>query len=290
MFCGNCGAQVSDGVAVCPNCGTQLAAKSQAPKMNQAFQNAGARADGVAGGSGNNLDAKKIGMIAAAVVAVLVLFFVLKGIFGGSGLKGTYTDGSSFMTFKGNKVTLTAMGYEMTMKYKIKDDEIFFDAKSLKLTDDCKKYLADELDMDKDEIEEEIEDLKDSMESDDDDDDDDESGISFKYNKKKNIITMAGEKFYYAENFKAGPSGKFVSDDDDEISISFKNGKATFDDDGDKETLAYYCYEDDDDNVYVVFYGYEFHDSEFYDNYNKTNILISDDDEIEIGNTTFEKD
>jgi hypothetical protein len=101
---------------------------------------------------------------------------------------------------------------------------------------------------------------------------------------------MGGDEFYYAENFKAGPSGKFVSDDDDEISISFKNGKATFDDDGDKETLAYYCYEDDDDdNVYVVFYGYEFHDSEFYDNYNTTKILISDD-EIEIGNTTFEKD
>lgn len=286
MFCGNCGAQVPDGAAVCPNCGAQMAAKTQAPQMNQAFQNAGARANGAAGGSGNNLDTKKIGMIAAAVVAVLVLFFVIKGIFGGSGLKGTYTDGSSFMTFKGNKVTLTAMGYEMTMKYKIKDDEIFFDAKSLKLSDDCKKYLADELDMDKDEIEEEIEDLKDDMGS----DDDDESGISFKYNKKKNIITMGGEEFYYAENFKAGPSGKFVSDDDDEISISFKNGKATFDDDGDKETLVYYCYEDDDDDkVYVVFYGYEFHDSEFYDDYNTSSFTFDDDDEVEIGGIIYEK-
>ncbi len=285
MFCGNCGAQVPDGAAVCPNCGAQMAAKTQAPQMNQAFQNAGARANGAAGGSGNNLDTKKIGMIAAAVVAVLVLFFVIKGIFGGSGLKGTYTDGSSFMTFKGNKVTLTAMGYEMTMKYKIKDDEIFFDAKSLKLSDDCKKYLADELDMDKDEIEEEIEDLKDDMGS-----DDDESGISFKYNKKKNIITMGGEEFYYAENFKAGPSGKFVSDDDDEISISFKNGKATFDDDGDKETLVYYCYEDDDDDkVYVVFYGYEFHDSEFYDDYNTSSFTFDDDDEVEIGGIIYEK-
>ena len=280
MFCGNCGAQVPDGSAVCPNCGAQMAAKSQAPQFNQQSLNAaGAKAKELAGNATKNLDSKKIGMIAGAVVAVIVVIFILKAIFGGSGLKGTYTDGYNTITFSGNKMTCSTMGVEFTVKYKIKDDKLVVDPKSLKLSDKTMDYLEDEEDMDKDEIEEYIDDLKDDME---------DTSMKFKYDKKKKIVKLNGSEYYYAENYKVGPSGKFTCEEDDDITITFKNGKATYDDDGDDETLTYYCFDDGDD-VYIAFYGDDLADSEYYDKFYTTKIKIEDEDEFEIGNYTFEK-
>ena len=272
MFCGNCGAQVPDGSAVCPNCGAQMAAKSQAPQMNQAFQNA-SQSFNAAGAKAKeatkNLDTKKIGMIAAAVVAVVVVFFLLKGIFGGSGLKGTYTDGSTIVTFKGNKMTYSMSSYgmtmEMTVNYKIKKDKLVVDPKSLKFSDETLEVFEDELGYDEDDIDDLIEEYMDDMEE--------ESSVKFKYDKKKKVVKLDGTEYYYAENYKVGPSGKFTSEDDDDVTISFKNGKATFDDDGDKETVTYYCYDNGDD-VYVVFYGTEFYESEFYEDYRTTKINV----------------
>ena len=286
MFCGNCGAQVPDGAAVCPNCGTQMAAKTQAPQMNQAFQNAGARANGVAGGSGNNLDTKKIGIIAAAVVAVLVLFFALKGLFGGSKYDGTYVNSyGNIVIVDGNKMTINIGNMGVIFKYKIKDDTIVVNPKSVEFTKETLEYFEDELDYDKDEIKDELEDYREDMVS----EDEDVAELDFDYDKKDKILSINGMDFYYAENYKVGPSGKYIDEDNDDVTISFKNGKVTFDDEGDKETFTYYVYDDGED-VYVLFYGSEYDESEFYDDYNVERICIRDDDEIEIGNTTFEKD
>ncbi len=281
MFCGNCGAQVPDGSSVCPNCGAQMAAKSQAPQFNQQSLNAaGAKAKGFAEKATKNLDSKKIGMIAAAVVAAIVVIFILKAIFGGSGLKGTYTDGYNTITFSGNKMTCSTMGMEFTVKYKIKGDELVVDAKSLKLSDKTLDYLEDENDMDKDEIKEYIEELKEDMGED--------ASMEFEYDKKKKIIELNDSEYYYAENYKVGPSGKFTCEEDEDITITFKNGKATYDDDGDDETLTYYCF-DDGDNVYIAFYGDDLDDSEYYEKFYTSKIKIEDEDEFQIGNYTFEK-
>ena len=290
MFCGNCGAQIPDGSAVCPNCGAQLAAKSQAPQMNQAFQNAGVSANGAVGGSGNKFDVKKVGIIAAAVVAVIVLVLVLKGLFGGSKMDGTYVNEYGYsIIIDGSKMTLNIDdNISVVLKYKIKDDKIKFDPKSVEFTKETLDYFEDELDYDKDDIEEELEDYKEGMLAIDEDEDEDEEGLDFEYKEKKKIIEINSTKFYYAENYKVGPSGKYTDEDNDDVTISFKNGKATFDDDGDKETLTYYTYDTGKD-VYVLFYGSDFSDSEFYDEYKTSKILISDDDEIVIGETTFEK-
>ena len=283
MFCGNCGAQVPDGSAVCPNCGAQMAAKSQAPQMNQAFQNAGARVNGAAGGSGNKFDVKKVGIIAAAFVAVIVLVLVLKGLFGGSKMDGTYIDSNgNVVTIDGNKMTINIMAnMGVVVKYKIKDDTIVFDPKSLEFTKETLDYFEDELEYDKDEIKEELEDIKEDME------DEDEAEMEFEYNEKKKILTLNDNDFYYAENYKEGPSGKFTSEDDDDITITFKDGKATYDDDGDKETITYYCYKMNKD-VYIVFYGEEVYDSEFYDEFGSLRATF-DDDEVVIAGKTFEK-
>ena len=283
MFCGKCGAQVPDGSAVCPNCGNAMTPKAQAPKMNQSFQNAG-QGFNAAGTSANmangnapkKLDSKKIGMIAAAIVAVIVVIFIFKALFGGGGLKGTYTDGSTTFTFKGNRVTVREDAMEMSFKYKIKKDEFTIVGNSLKLSDETLEYLEDELGMDKDDIKE----LKESLEEDE--------TIDFDYDKKNKVVTINKTEYYYADNYKVGPSGKYTSEDDDDISITFKNGKATFNNDGDKETFTYYCYDDGDD-VVVKFYGDDFYDSDFYDDYYTSSFIFDDDDEVEIGSITYEK-
>ena len=107
------------------------------------------------------------------------------------------------------------------------------------------------------------------------------------YNEKKKILTLNDNDFYYAENYKEGPSGKFTSEDDDDITITFKDGKATYDDDGDKETITYYCYKMNKD-VYIVFYGEEVYDSEFYYEFGSLRATF-DDDEVVIAGKTFEK-
>ena len=287
MFCGNCGTQVPDGAAVCPNCGTQIAPKSQAPQMNQAFQNAG---QGAAQGAFNQnaanqsaskkFDSKKIGIIAGIIVAVIIVIFVLKAIFGGSGLKGAYTDGYTVYSFSGNKMTVSVGNMEITANYKTKKNKIVIDPKTVKFTDATLDYFEDELDLDKDEIEDMLDEYTEEIE--------DEAEVKYKYDKDKKVLTLDGSKYYYAENYKVGPSGKFTSEDDDDITITFKNGKATYDDDGDKETLSYYCYDNGDD-VKLMFYGLDFYDSDFYEEYYTSTVTVKDDDEVTISGYTFEK-
>lgn len=287
MFCGNCGAQVPDNSTSCPNCGSSIVPKSQAAQMNQTIQNvgqnlseAGAKAKEAGKSAFKNLDNKKIGMIAAGAVAVIVVILLLKAIFGGSGLKGTYTNGYTTYTFKGNKMTVSSSGLEMTVKYKIKKDKIVVDYKSLKFSDETLDYLEDYLDMDEDDIKDYIDEYKDEFKED--------NSSEYEYDKKTKTLTIDGSRYYYAQNYKAGPSGKFTYEDDDDITITFKNGTATYDNDGDDETLTYYCYKIDDE-VYVAFYGEDFQDSDFYKEYYTRVIEIEDDDEIVIDGDVFEK-
>ena len=283
MFCGNCGTQVPEGASTCPNCGAAMAPKSQAQQMNQALQNAGQNLNAAgtkAKDAVKKLDNKQLGMIGAGIVAVIVVIFILKAIFGGSGLKGTYTNGYTTMTFEGSKITFNMMGVEFTAKYKVKKDKIVLDPKSIAFTQEALDYFEDELDMDEDDIQDELDDLVDDME--------DDPSASYKYDKKKKVLTMDGIEYYYAENYKVGPNGTYVSEDDEDVTLTFKNGELTYDNDGDDETLSYYCYDDGHD-VYVVFYGLEFEDSEFYHTY-YTSRFEFDDDEIEINDITFEKE
>ena len=282
MFCGKCGAQVSDGAAVCPKCGNQLAAKTQAPKMNQAFQNAGAKTGGATGNSGSNLAAKKIGIIVSAIAAVVVLIFVLKGIFGGGEFDGTYIGPEEAMiTFDGNKMTCTVVSnLEFTAKYKVKDEYIIIDPKSIKFTEKAIEYLEDGLGYDKDNIESKLESLQDYME--------DRIEFEFEYDEKDKVLTLNDKDYYYAENYEVGPSGEYTYEEDDDISISFKNGKATFNNDGDKETVTYYCYEKGKD-VIILFYGEDIYDSDFYDEVHETRAKVEDDEFI-INMRVFEKE
>lgn len=262
MFCGNCGAQVPDGAAVCPKCGKQLAAKSKAPQMNQASQNAGARANGAAGGSGKKFDVKKVGIIAGAVVAVIALVLVLKGIFGGGGLDdGVFVNSDGqILIIDGNKMTFSVActtGY--SVKYKVEDNTIEFDLKSVKFSKDTLEYFEDELDYNKDDIEEELEDIKETLES--------ASKWDVEYDEKKKTLTLHNDLYYYAKNYEVGPSGEYIYDNDEDISITFKDGKATFNNDGEEETLTYYCYKMANKEVVIRFYGEDLCDSDFYDEY-----------------------
>lgn len=255
MFCGKCGTQVPEGANVCPNCGNVMAPKSQAPSMNQAVQNAGQNSNVAKAKVFKNLDNKKIGIIAGGVVALIVVICILVAVFGGSKLKGTYTDGSTVLTFKGNKITYSTFGMEMTVSYKIKKNKITLDPKTLKFSDSTYEYLED-LGMDEDKIDDLIDRATEDIE--------DDATSKYKYDKKNKILTIDNEDYYYAENYKAGPSGKYTNEDDDDITFTFNNGKATYNNDGDKETFTYYCYEEEDGDVYVMFYGEDFQESEFY--------------------------
>ena len=293
MFCGNCGAQVPDGSAVCPNCGAQLASQTQAPQMNQSaqyqnsqFQNpqGGFQAQGApAGKAPSKINGKLIGIIVACVAVVAVLIFLVTKLFGGSGLKGVYTDGSSIVKFEKGRMIIIESGLEMSFEYKTKKDQIIVDPESMKFSDNFWEVLADSLGVDEDDLEDTLEeyaDWSDEMEAlyeaykDDDMDslveyfvdemDYDEDNLTFEYDKKNNVLKNKStkEKFYYAENYKEGPSGKYVNKEDDDISLTFKNGTVTFDDDGDKETFTYYVYVIKSD-VYVLFSGEDFMESEF---------------------------
>ena len=71
MFCGNCGSQIPEGASSCTNCGAPVKSASPAGKMSDFLK------------SFNYKDPKFLG-IAAAVVAALVLVFML---FGGQSYK-----------------------------------------------------------------------------------------------------------------------------------------------------------------------------------------------------------
>ena len=292
MFCGNCGAQVPDGSAVCPKCGKQLAAKSKAPQMNQASQNAGARANGTAGGSGKNFDVKKVGIIAGAVIAVIALVLVLKGISGGGGLEeGTYVDFYGYtVTFDGNKMTSVVSGdagisygndVSFVVEYKIKGDTIIFDSKSFEFTKETFDFYEDEFGYDKDEIEDELEYLKEDIVG----EDEDEAEMKFEYDKKKKILVLHHTTFYYVEDYKEGPSGKYTCEDDEDITITFKDGKVTYNDDGEEETLTYYCYKKGK-KIYIIFGDRS--DSDFAKEYNIYETTF-DDDKVVFGKVVFEQ-
>ncbi len=296
MFCGNCGAQVPDGSTVCPNCGAAMAPKAQAPNMNQGaqyqspqFQNpqGGFPNQGVpAGNAPKKGNGKLIGIIAACVVVVALIIFCVVKFAGGSGPKGSYTDGSTVITFSGNKMTYyemeMGMGMEMTVDYKIKKDKIEIDPESLEFSDQTIEYFEDFFGYDEDDIEDMIEEYVDDME--------DETTVKFKYDKKKKVLKLDGDEYYYAENYKQGPSGKYTNDDDDDITFTFKDGKATFDNDGDDEEFEYYVYVDKKDKVHVLFYGEDFMESDFYDDYYSSSFEYnSKKDKFEIGGAEYKK-
>lgn len=320
MFCGNCGTQVADGSAVCPNCGAQMAPKSQAPQMNQSAQYQNAQYQNPQGGNMNQgapnnaapkkVNAKMIGIIAICVVALVAVILIVKGIFGGSGPKGTYTDGSTIVTFNKGTMTMKESGVEVSFKYKTKKDKIIVDPESMKLSDNFWEYMAESMDIDEDELEDYLEELADYSEYGealynaykDDDLDDliellldemdvDEDNFTFVYDKKNNTVKNSStkEKLYYAENYKAGPSGKYTNDEDDDLTLAFKNGTVTFDDDGDSEKFTYYVYTEKD-SVYVVFYGEDFEDSDFYEDYYTTKFEYnSKKDKFEIYGEEYKK-
>ena len=320
MFCGNCGAQVPDGSAVCPNCGAAMAPKSQAPGMNQSaqyqnsqFQNpqGGFQAQGApAGKAPSKINGKLIGIIVACVAVVAVLIFLVTKLFGGSGLKGAYTDGSTIVKFEKGRMIYTESGMEMSFKYTTKKDQIIVDPESMELSDNFWEVMADSLGIDEDDLEDTLEeyaDYSDEMEAlyeaykDDDLDaliemlldemDIDEDEFIFEYDKKNNLLKnkKTKDKLYYAENYKEGPSGKYVNKEDDDLSFTFKNGTATFDDDGDKETFTYYVYVVKDE-VYVMFSGEEFTESDFYEDHSVSRFEYNaKKDKFEISDEEYKK-
>lgn len=331
MFCGNCGAQIADGSAVCPNCGAQMAPKSQAPNMNQGaqfqnsqFQNSGfqnSQYQNPQGGFANQAAAtsaapkkpnfKLIGILVACLVVIALVVFLVVKLAGGSGPKGTYTDGSVLYTFDKDTLTISGDGLEVSFEYKMDKEDVVVDVETIDLSDSFWTYAANEYGIDVDELEDYLEDyadysdeakaMYDALKNDDYDDleemvlksmdiDEDESDL-FSYNKKDNTLKNKNtkEKLYYAQDYKKGPSGKYTSKEDDDITISFKNGTATFDDDGDKEEFTYYVYVEKKD-VHVIFAGEDFEDSEFKEEYKtRTTEYDSKKDKLKINGDDFKK-
>ena len=78
MFCKNCGKQIPDNAAHCPNCGAANDAVAQAPAQAAApnpFSNAGKSALGALNKSTIKFDLKKL-------IPVLMVFYIIMGIFG----------------------------------------------------------------------------------------------------------------------------------------------------------------------------------------------------------------
>ena len=326
MFCGNCGSQIADGSAVCPNCGAQMAPKSQAPSMNQgaSFQNPGfqnSQYQNPQGGYVNQgasaapapkkANFKLIGILAACVVVIALVVVLAIKLLGGSGPKGTYTDGETLYTFDKNTLTISGDGLEVSFEYKMDKEDVVVDVDSFDMSDSFWTYVANEFDVDVDDLEEYLEDyadysdeakaMYDALKNDDYDDleemilkemdvDEDDSDL-FTYNKKDNTLKNKNtkDKLYYAQDYKKGPSGKYTSKEDDDITISFKNGTATYDNDGDKEEITYYVYVEKKD-VHVIFAGEDFEDSEFKEEYNtRTCEYDSKKDKLKINGDDFKK-
>ena len=94
-FCGNCGAKMDDAARVCGNCGTPFAAApapAQAPYQPAAqmpYQPPYQAQNGAAFQTAKKKDPKKIGLIAGAgAAALVVLILIISLISGGSGYKG----------------------------------------------------------------------------------------------------------------------------------------------------------------------------------------------------------
>lgn len=317
MFCGKCGAQVPDGSGVCPNCGAAMAPKAQAPNMNQGaqyqspqFQNpqGGFPNQGVpAGNAPKKGNGKLIGIIAACVVVVALIIFCVVKFAGGSGPKGTYTNGIITIKFEGGRMSLIEEESEISFKYKMKKKNIIVDIESATVSDNFWEYIAEEYGVDEDDLEDTLEDnadyddLSEALYKAYTDDDGEALGEylvketpfddKLEYNQKKNYIEMdSGTILFYAENYKKGPSGKYTNKEDDDKTLSFKNGKATYDDDGDDEEFTYYCYVDKKDNVFVVFYGEDFYDSDFWkDHYTSEFEYNTKKDKFEIGDAEYKK-
>lgn len=80
MFCGICGTKNVDGVAYCKNCGCRLNAPKKAP--------ANVKTPVAVSKRKRQQDNKKVGMIAVAISAAIVLI-ILFALFGGRGYKST---------------------------------------------------------------------------------------------------------------------------------------------------------------------------------------------------------
>jgi hypothetical protein len=60
-------------------------------------------------------------IVAAGVICLICLTF---GGCGGAGMEGTYHAGGMVLDFKGDKVTMTAMGESQTLDYKVDGDKV----------------------------------------------------------------------------------------------------------------------------------------------------------------------
>lgn len=124
MFCANCGNQIADGAKFCASCGaaTEAAPQNEAPAQQaapQQFTPTQQYAPAQQSAPKASSD-KKIGMIAAGIVAVIVVILAVL-IFGGRGPKAT---ANKFLkaTFNGNAKQVVSVMPKKLVKAMIEDD------------------------------------------------------------------------------------------------------------------------------------------------------------------------
>lgn len=193
-------------------------------------------------------------------------------------LDGSYTDGHDIFTFSGDELTCFGSNAEFTVKFKLKDNKLIFDADTFELTDAYMDYLEDySKDHSCGDPDQLIENIK-------------EEGIdpiSIKYNEEKNTLKINYNTYYYVDN-DLGPNGVYTCEDNDNVTIAFEDGEVTFDNDGNKEIFSYNCFKDKD-KLCISFYGFGFSESEFYETYGLTEIKDVDVDEIKFRGVIFKK-
>ena len=77
-FCSNCGAELAEGAAFCTKCGAKTGDQSGQGNGNNPVTPVQMPGQGAGNNSGRKLSNKSIGIIAVAVVGVLVLFLLVK--------------------------------------------------------------------------------------------------------------------------------------------------------------------------------------------------------------------
>ncbi|WP_034467909.1 hypothetical protein [Butyrivibrio proteoclasticus] len=197
---------------------------------------------------------------------------------GATMLEGRYTNGSIILTFSGNEFKWSNTGAEFTVNFELQDNEIVYDVDTLELTDACiafyEEYAKDHF---SDSIDRRLENLKKSYEEPD----------KIKFDENNKTLVYQYKTFYYVGDYSIGPNGTYTCEDDN-ATITFENGKVTFDNNGNKESFEYVCFEEKG-KVRIAIESVGFNESEFYKTYNSGSFEYGDTDEIVLQHGTFKK-
>ncbi len=201
--------------------------------------------------------------------------------------EGRYTEGGETWAFCGDEATCYDAKFrvEFTVNFKIDGNELILDMDTIELTDAFMDYYEDNSSEFSYSVDQLIKNSK-TMWGD---------ICKFEYDKKDDTLTFRKDKFivtfYNAENYVLGPNGVYTCEDNDNITITFEDGEVTFDNDGNKETFLYNCYQEVE-NIGISFYGVDFWGSEFYNTCHFSSMLAANFDEIDFFNNpngTFKK-